>query len=366
VYQKKPNHPGAAHYVIHAYDDPAHAQMALDAARRYAEIAPAAPHALHMPSHIFLQLGMWPQAAASNEASWAASDQWVKQKNLPISERDYHSLHWLMYIYLQQGRYDKAKDLLTLMRKSLAHFPKDDLRNLMFGRFTHAAMAASLVVETEWWDATEQLLPPTTVGEAKAQASGNTNPMQAYVVVAQSPAIFAHGLAAAVQGSPEAQARIAELQTIRDQVSSAQEPFIAERARVTEVQALEIGAMAAAAKNDFDEAISMMQQATAQVEAMPPPSGPPPVIKPAHECFGEILLRAGRPQEAVEQFARSLRRHLNRARSLLGMARAAARSGDTQVAATFYAQFAEQWGQAEAQLAERREAQNYLKNKEGD
>jgi Tfp pilus assembly protein PilF len=124
--------------------------------------------------------------------------------------------------------------------------------------------------------------------------------------------------------------------------------------------------MAAAAKNDFDEAISMMQQATAQVEAMPPPSGPPPVIKPAHERFGEILLRAGRPKEAVEQFARSLRRHPNRARSLLGAARAAARSGDTQVATTFYAQFAEQWGQAEAQLAERREAQNYLKNKEGD
>ena len=364
VYQKKPNHPGAAHYVIHAYDDPAHAHMALDAAQRYAEIAPAAPHALHMPSHIFLQLGMWPQAAASNEASWAASDQWVKQKNLPISERDYHSLHWLMYIYLQQGRYDKAKDLLTLMRKSLAQFPKDDLRNLMFGRFTHAAMAASLVVETEWWDAAEQLLPPAAVRESKAQASGNINPMQAYVVVAQIPAIFAHGLAAAVQDSPEAQARMAELKTIRDQAASAQEPFIAARVRMTEVQALEIGARAAAAKNDFDAAISMMQQATAQVEAMPPPSGPPPVIKPAHEWFGEILLRAGRPKEAVEQFARSLRRHPNRARSLLGAARAAAQSGDTQAAATFYHQFADQWRQAEAQSAERREAQNYLKKKE--
>jgi tetratricopeptide (TPR) repeat protein len=159
---------------------------------------------------------------------------------------------------------------------------------------------------------------------------------------------------------------MAELQTIREQASSAQEPFIAERAKMTEVQALEIGARAAAAKRDFDAAISMMRQATAQVEAMPPPSGPPPVIKPTHECFGEILLRAGRPQEAVEQFARSLRRHPNRARSLLGMARAAARSGDTQVAATFYAQFAEQWGQAETQSGERREAQNYLKNKKGD
>jgi hypothetical protein len=105
VYQKNANHPGAAHYILHAYDDPEHAAQALPAARHYAGIAPEAPHALHMPSHIFLQLGMWPEAAASNEASWTASDHWVKRKHLPISKRDYHGLHWLLYIYLQQGRY---------------------------------------------------------------------------------------------------------------------------------------------------------------------------------------------------------------------------------------------------------------------
>ena len=144
VYKKNPNHPGAAHYVLHAFDDPENAPKALDAARRYAEIAPDAPHALHMPSHIFLQLGMWPEAAASNEASWAASDTWVKQKNLPISKRDYHSLHWLLYIYLQQGRYGKAEALLTQMRQSLAEFPKDDPRNLIFGTFTPLAWPARL------------------------------------------------------------------------------------------------------------------------------------------------------------------------------------------------------------------------------
>ena len=158
VYKKHPNHPGAAHYVLHAFDDPENAPKALDAARRYAAIAPDAPHALHMPSHIFLQLGMWPEAAASNEASWAASDTWVKQKNLPISKRDYHSLHWLLYIYLQQGRYAKAEALLTQMRQSLAEFPKDDPRNLMFGTFTLANMAATFVVETAQWDTAEQWL----------------------------------------------------------------------------------------------------------------------------------------------------------------------------------------------------------------
>src|SRR5258708_5313324 len=126
VYQKNPNHPGAAHYIIHAFDDPDHAILALPAARRYADIAPEAHHARHMPAHIFLQLGMWPEAAASNESSWEASDAWMKRKNLSTNVRDYHSLHWLLYIYLQQGRYNKAEQLLTLMRKVMSESSYDN------------------------------------------------------------------------------------------------------------------------------------------------------------------------------------------------------------------------------------------------
>src|SRR6267142_6630545 len=126
VYQKNPDHPGAAHYIIHAFDDPDHAVLALPAARRYASIAPEAHHARHMPAHIFLQLGMWPEAAASNESSWEASDAWMKRKNLSTNVRDYHSLHWLLYIYLQQGRYNKAEQLLTLMRKVMSESSYDN------------------------------------------------------------------------------------------------------------------------------------------------------------------------------------------------------------------------------------------------
>jgi predicted Zn-dependent protease len=104
-----------------------------------------------------------------------------------------------------------------------------------------------------------------------------------------------------------------------------------------------------------------MKQATALEEAMPPPSGPPTVIKPPHELFGEILLRAGRSQEAAQQFATSLRRHPNRARSLLGAARAAAKNGDPQGAAYAYAQFSRQWQQGDAMVPELYEAQDYLK-----
>ncbi|MGQ0811547.1 MAG: hypothetical protein ACT4OO_10030, partial [Nitrospiraceae bacterium] len=166
VYRKDPNHPGAAHYIIHAFDDPDHAILALPVARHYVEIAPPAHHAQHMPLHVFQRLGMWPDAVAANEAAWKTSAQWVKNQDLPISQRDYHSLHWLLYSYLQQGRYREAEVLLVTMHKSLAEFPKDDPRMLAYGAYTHASMAAEFVVETERWDAAERLLPATQ-GKAK-------------------------------------------------------------------------------------------------------------------------------------------------------------------------------------------------------
>jgi hypothetical protein len=362
VYKKNPDHPGAAHYVIHAYDDPEHAEMARDAARRYSEIAPEAPHALHMPSHIFLQLGMWPEAASSNEASWAASEKWVKRRNLPISQRDYHSLYWLMYVYLQQGRYGKAEERLTVMRRSLAGFPKDDPRNLMFGTFTHARMAATFVTETEKWDAAEQLLgQQTKVGDAKDQIVNVPDQFKAYIVVAQIPVIFARGMAAATKGSADAQKSMAELRTIRERHGNEPEALVAQIVKMTEIQELEISAVYNASKGGFDEAVKIMRRSAALEAAMPPPLGPPGVIKPAHELFGEILLRAKLPKEAAEQFVTSLRRHKNRARSLLGAARAAAQSGDKKGAAKAYTQFSQQWRQAGAQAPELREAQDYLK-----
>ena len=123
----------------------------------------------------------------------------------------------------------------------------------------------------------------------------------------------------------------------------------------------EVSAVAAAYKQNFTEAIDLMKRATALEEEMLPPSGPPSLIKPSHELFGEILLSANRPKEAAEQFGISLQRQPNRARSLLGSARAAAKSGDTKKALAAYSKLLQQWNQAEASLPELREAQDYLK-----
>ena len=360
VYKTHPNHPGAAHYMLHAYDDPQNAPKALEAARRYADIAPEAPHALHMPSHIFLQLGMWPETAASNEASWAASDKWVKEKGLSIARRDYHSLHWLLYAYLQQGQYGEAERALRLMQKSLAEGPKDDQFFMGYGTFIYASMASAFVVETERWDMAQKLFEPLQNSPTLSSLAGKPGPYQSLAQYIQALEIFTRGLAAAQQGSAAARQSIDELQALGRQAGTGVLPGVGiPLSKVSEILRLEITAVANAAKGDVNGAIKDMEEATALEESVPPPPGPPPLIKPSHELFGEILLRAKRPQEAAEQFATALSRHKNRARSLLGAARTAAKSGDTRGAAQAYAEFAQQWQQADAQSPELREAQDY-------
>ena len=119
VLKRNPQHPGAAHYVLHAYDDGEHNAMALPAARIYAKLAPQSSHALHMPSHAFLPLGMWDEAAASDEASFAASVAWVKRTGRAVNEQDFHSLSWLHYEYLQQGRFAKARETAAVVSRAL-------------------------------------------------------------------------------------------------------------------------------------------------------------------------------------------------------------------------------------------------------
>jgi tetratricopeptide (TPR) repeat protein len=357
VYQKNPDHPGAAHYIIHSFDDPEHAILALPAARRYSEIAPEAHHARHMPAHIFLQLGMWPEAAASNESAWAVSDTWVKRKGLPLSARDYHSLHWLEYVYLQQGRYRKAEELLSMKRSDVAQ-SKNDPGIVRY----NDDMAAAFVVETERWELASKFFgsPNSSQEEMGDHAMHGAPPAAAIGRNRrnQSLPIFIRGLAAAKAGSPDAARSIAELESLRKQHSDAGETYAA---RSTEIMKLEVAACDAAAKSNYNEAIELMKRATASEGEMSPPSGPPTLIKPSHELFGDILLAAKRSKEAAEQFNNALLRQPNRARSLLGLARAAAQAGDTKAAVEAYSKVSRQWNNADLNLPELREVQDFLK-----
>ena len=348
VYQQNPNHPGAAHYIIHAFDDPEHAIIALPAARRYAGIAPAAPHARHMPSHIFLQLGMWPEAAASNQSAWEVSDEWMKRKGLSPSVRDYHSLHWLLYVYLQQGRYRKAEELLSIMKKTMSETTNENKLRPGYYENNYANMAAAFIVETERWDLASTLFPasaaPAANGEGMGSHTHGAAPVTTDATLRTSDR--SHRLPQFVRGLAEAW---------KGTVSSGS---VSEGARISE---LEVSAVAAAAKGAHDQAAKLMTQAVAREEEGGPPTGPPSLIKPAHELFGELLLRAGKPELAAEQFRSSLLRQPNRARSLLGAARAAAKLGDRSVAEAMYQKLLSQWQQADTDLPELKEAREYLK-----
>jgi len=372
VYQKNPNHPGAAHYIIHAFDDPDHASLALPAARRYASIAPEAHHARHMPAHIFLQLGMWPEAVASNESAWEVSDAWMKRKHLSASVRDYHSLHWLLYCYLQQGRYSKAEELLALMKKVMSESTYDNKLRPGYYENNYANMAAVFVIETERWELAGKLFPVVkgdvlSAGEPAAAPSHSghgamqTTTSTAYGSITVRPGnggqilpLFVRGFSGAMTGSTEAAKNLADLTMILHGKVPANDTM--------DIRELEVAALNASVKKNHARAIEWMKKATQLEEERGAPSGPPQLIKPSHELFGEILLRAGKPEEAAAQFRLALLRQPNRARSLLGAARAAEQSGDRPGAAAAYAKLLKQWQQADESLPELREARDYVKS----
>ena len=341
VFRRNPDHPCAAHYTIHAFDDPDHAILALPAARRYAQIAPDSHHAQHMPAHIFVQLGMWTDAAASNEAGWRDSVRWVARKGLHSAFRDYHSLHWLTYVYLQQGRYKEADKLLRLkwshMMEPGAESVPEGLGHSWRVARRYEAMWAAFVIETEQWKAASAIKP---------DPSARTGDYGGGLL------IFARGIGAAMLGKPDAEKHLAALRSFRETHAQGLRPHTRKR---LEILQLELAATIQASEENNETAIALMKKATALEEELPPPSGPPKLIKPTHELHGEILLRAGHYEEAADQFAIALRHQPNRARSLLGAARAAQHL-DHAEASRLYAKLLVAWANADSDLPELREA----------
>jgi tetratricopeptide (TPR) repeat protein len=325
VLARNPDHPGALHYLIHDYDDPAHARLALPAARAYAKVAPESSHALHMPAHIFLQLGMWDDAAASDEASFGASEAWVKRKGLPIGMRDYHSLSWLLYESLQQGRFQKARETLDLMKPAVQATGEPRFKALL------SDMRARYVVETRSFEDLASARDFDTSGE-----------------------LFAIGMSAARRGDPGlAERALGELARRAGSRESGR------RQADVAVMERELAALLALATGRKEDAILRMKEAVVLDRDLPPPLGPPRPLKPAPELFGEILLELGRPGEAAAEFDRALARWPNRSLSLLGRARAAAALGDREAARRHYRRFLANWRSADPGLPEPKEARSY-------
>lgn len=352
LFDRHPRHPGVLHYLIHAYDDPEHAPLGLRAARTYAEVAPAAHHALHMPSHIFVQLGQWDRAAASNEDAWAASEAWVQRRQLSPDKRDFHSLSWLAYVYLQQGRIGKAREVLGQARRAA----RESESVLVQGAARE--IEARYLIDTWSWSQ----VAAKSLEKLKPEA-GHGHCGKGYPMPGTGALLLANGIGAARAAVGEPDKNAVYLPFADRSLAQLKEEAAAsdERAgRVYRVLEKEVEGMILLARGKTDEALKLLAEAAELESALPPPSGPPDTLKPAHEVYGEVLLNLGRHEEAARQFEKSLLRTPNRAASLLGAARAAAKTGNGEVARQRYAALAEVWKQADPELPQLKEIRAYL------
>jgi tetratricopeptide (TPR) repeat protein len=345
VLRANPDHPGAAHYVIHAYDDPIHAPIALYAAYKYSDIAPSAVHALHMPAHIFVQHGMWDRVVERNVESYAASVERAKRKGLSPTRHSWHALYWLQYAYLQQGQYDKAQECVDEL-KAIAS--REDATRYIAN--TVMRMESLQIAESEKWKVQD-------IDTVLAQIDGDGDIDER----AAAAVLLSNGLSAAHAGDIEAATKS------RDglkRLTAKMEDGARGREQV-EISWLETAAVLAEAEARHTDALNLMAEAVRITETLVPPQGPPgesdtdTPVKPPHELYGEMLLANGKPAEALVQYEVSLLRTPNRARSLLGGARAAVKVGNTELATELYGGLVNLGG-AGPELPGRAEAEQFL------
>jgi hypothetical protein len=356
VYTRHPDHPGVLHYLIHAYDDPEHAQRGLKAARAYAQAAAAVPHALHMPSHIFTRLGYWEESAATNLKGWQVSEADVRRAGESGAFRDFHNLGYLEYAYIQLGRYQDAQrtvDIIALQyeeladKKTAADTPELQARHVR-GRTIYAVpdrvaygyfdMLTRLIVETGQWDKVDAIpivVPSRDFEAAKLQWEAKS---------------------AAVRKDPgAAQAATAKLVSLSREPD--QDPFAKS---IIGLQAMEAEAFAAEALGDADRALSKLKEAAAVEDAIVDLSQPPYPAIPANELCGNLLLELDRPAEAVTYFQRTLTRTPGRPKAIFGLARAAQALGDEETAAKRYQEFLSIWKHADPGPPELDQARAFL------
>jgi tetratricopeptide (TPR) repeat protein len=343
VFAAQPDHPGVAHYLIHSYDFPPIAAKGLPAAKRYASIAPAAPHALHMPSHIFTRVGSWQESIESNRASAKAAADALAASGPQTGLRSYEGLHaydYMMYGYMQLGRDREARALVeevaATRKLNIDHFA---------GAFALAAIPARFALERGQW-AEAAALSPTP-----ADLAWNRFPQ------AESIVWFARGLGAARSGNAaRAREDLARIEALRDAMIVAKNPYWAHQ---SEVQRLAVAGWIARAEGRNEEALSLMRTSAAAEETTEKHPVTPGPIKPARELLGDMLIELGQPAEALKEFEASHRVEPNRFQGLYGAARAAELAGDRARARTYYGRLVTLGKDADADRPEIKQAKGF-------
>ena len=307
IFKRQPQHPGVAHYLIHSYDYPPIAEKGLDAATRYSKIAPTAPHAQHMPSHIFTRVGYWKESIAANGASVRAAK----------ADKEYgdqlHGQDYMVYAYLQLGQDKEARAVIDEMASSTSFSPDSPGAN-----FALAASPARYMVERGDWSGAAALgVRPTKFAHVMAITH------------------FARALGGARSGKPDAaKADIAKLAELRDKLRDARDAYWGEQ---VDIQYQIASAWLLYAQGQYDEALRAMgaaADAEDRTEKAPVTPGP---IAPARELYGAMLLERGMAKEALATFESTLRKEPNRLGAAVGAAKAADKAGDATRARQHYA-----------------------------
>jgi hypothetical protein len=329
LFERFPDHPGLAHYIIHANDSPRLAQLGLDAARRYAQIAPAAPHAQHMPSHIFVRLGLWDETIASNWKSYQAGVDFARaQGATAVAPHEFHALDYAVYGYLQRGRDRDARRTVALA-DSIA---TAGLMNNLIAGYNHTAMAARVPLERgDWAAALAFAVPPSSVPVVGALAR------------------FTRGIGAARSGRPDA--ATAEVRAL-DSIAAALAPRDAYWATIVRIKARAVEAWVRFAAGDTAGAMRLARAAADEEDVTEKHPVTPGELLPARELEADLHLAAGHYGPARAAYLATLRREPGRARSIFGAARAAELAGDRAAAAAGYREFLTMMAQADGDRTE--------------
>jgi tetratricopeptide (TPR) repeat protein len=317
-----PDHPGIAHYLIHSFDYPALAPLALNAAYAYAKIAPSSPHALHMPSHIFVRLGMWPETIESNLNSAKAAREYAARTHPgSASFNSLHAYDYLAYAYLQVGQDEAVKQLVD----DIAAIKSLDVENFA-GFYGIASVPARYALERKRWaDAAALTVRPANF------------PWDRYAY-AEAVTYFASGMGKARSGNPAgAHADVEQLKRLRQTLLDQKNAYWADQ---VQVQILAVDGWTAFAEGRADAAEAALRKAAELEDSMDKSPVTPGPILPAREMLGDFLLATNRPQEALVAYERSLKDSPGRLNGLSGAARAAQLAGDREKARTYYTQVA--------------------------
>ena len=338
VFAKEPNHPGAAHYLIHSYDDQVHAPLGLRAARAYKDIAPSASHAQHMVSHIYTSLGRWDEVVEANRRAVRVSEDSMLRAGRSKHLRSKHALHWLEYALLQQGRYEEAANAAAIMREDVKALP--DYQNARHSPM----MRATFAVEAPLADNPLPPLGETVIRTPKGDASlplyeqALDDFASAWTLISQGELIDAREMhARMMRRIADAKVLSVEEGLHEDDTATSADDYL-----LSTIMAREIEALIAFHDGETDRALTVLGGAMADELGRPAYYGPPHVPKPVDELMGEMLLALDRADEAGAMFDQALNRHTNRTFALVGLATAQEAFARAKAAET-RARIAAQW-----------------------